>query len=76
LDGHAFDSADHLLVVTNVGAQSHGDAAAMFDFEMGQVQLSFRSSQQSDAGSSLGKAQREPLPDASAGAGDEYAFVF
>jgi len=48
----------------------------MFDFEMGQIQFRFRPGQQPDAGSCLGKAQSKPFPDASAGAGDEYAFVF
>jgi hypothetical protein len=48
----------------------------MFDFKVGQIEFGFRSGQQSDAGSGLGKAQSEPLPDASTGAGDEYAFVF
>ena len=43
---------------------------------MRQVELGFRSSQQSNACSCLGKAQGEPLPDASSGTSDEDAFVF
>jgi hypothetical protein len=76
LDGHALHGSRHLVVISNVGSQSHGDAAAVLDFKMGQIELGFRSGQQSDAGSCLGKTQSEPLPDASTGAGDEYAFVF
>ena len=48
----------------------------MFDFKMRQIEFGLRSGQQSNASSCLGKSQSKPLPDASSGAGDEYAFVF
>jgi len=53
---------EHLFIIAHVGAQAHTDAAAMFNLELGQVELGLRAGEKPDAGSGLGEAERERLP--------------
>ena len=75
MDAHAIDGGVHLLEVGDVGANAERIAAGVLDLQVRQIQFSLAASQQRHAISGGGKADRQPLADASTGPGDEHTGI-
>ena len=73
---HAIDGGRHLLKIPNIGANAKRDAASVFDFKVRKIEFGFAARNQSYSRSLVGKSNCEPLPDTSARARNQYAFIF
>ena len=59
----------------HIGAQTHGVAARLFDFQFCQVEFGLRARQQADLRARRGEPQGQALADAAAGARDQYTLA-
>ena len=73
---HALDGVRHLVGIADIGAQAHGGAAGLFDFQFGQIDFRLAARQQADARALGGESHRQTLADAAARPGDQNALSF
>lgn len=67
---HQVEHAAEALKIAYVCGKLVADTARVFDFKIGKVQLRTGSGYQADAGSAGSKADRQPLADSPASAGN------
>jgi hypothetical protein len=73
---HAVDGGVHLLKIADAGADAQGVAPAVFDFQIGQIQLRLTSGQQAYAGPGQRETKSDAFADPAARTRNQNAFIF